>query len=294
MGKNIDSLMKTKLILTPLLLLSMSASFAQTFEEKVGQKSCECLQREKDTSEETIKKCVSEAISAVGFSDADKLKLNTVESIQNTYKAIHQYLKQNCELSAPDPKKEAVYERSESEAANKMFDKANNYSSAGDLNNAIKYYEKALKKDPGFIMALDNLGLTYRRLDKLEEAVKYYLRSLAVYPEGTFALQNLAVAYSLQNDFENSLLYYQKLADLYPNDPEGYFGKARVLLLQEKFDASLHQAFKAYKLYELQQNPYLEDCKKLLAMLYQQFEQDGRLESFKQIATENDVSVEVN
>ena len=48
----------------------------------------------------------------------------------------------------------------------------------------MKAYEKALEIDPVFAFAWDNLGLTYRRLEKYDLALDAYRKSLELVPNG--------------------------------------------------------------------------------------------------------------
>jgi len=50
--------------------------------------------------------------------------------------------------------------------------KGNEYFNAGDYENAIQFYKKAIAIDPNYLSAWNNLGLAYIKLGKIDEAKK--------------------------------------------------------------------------------------------------------------------------
>ena len=52
----------------------------------------------------------------------------------------------------------------------------------GKLIEAAENYEKALKREPNFVLAYNNLGLVLRKQGKLTEAIKAYNKALSLDP----------------------------------------------------------------------------------------------------------------
>ena len=90
-------------------------------------------------------------------------------------------------------------------AAIDYYNKATNiiYS---DPNLAAEYFLKAIKIEPKFVQAIDNLGKVYRILEKYDLAEKYYKKSIEIFPNGSTAHQNLAVVYDRQERYNDTEL----------------------------------------------------------------------------------------
>ncbi len=61
-----------------------------------------------------------------------------------------------------------VYKPTSSEEARINYNKGVESFNNKDLDNAVKYYEKALSIDPKYVDAYDNLGLVFRHQGNLE------------------------------------------------------------------------------------------------------------------------------
>jgi tetratricopeptide (TPR) repeat protein len=101
----------------------------------------------------------------------------------------------------------------------------------GDVPTAMKYYDQALKANPGDHIAINNIGANLMQQGRLEEAKKYFRQALEInarYPNTHFALGMIAEA-------EGEL-------------PEGFAHTLQALRLIPKRDAlyqnALRQAFR--------------------------------------------------
>ena len=112
-----------------------------------------------------------------------------------------------------------MYAGTKSDDAKLFFKKAGDYEKKNDLKNAKKYYQKAIKEDPNYIEAYDNLGLVYRKLGEYDKAIEYYNESIKRYPKGQMAHQNLAVVYLIQRDYKSAQKEYKLITEIEPNDP---------------------------------------------------------------------------
>ena len=93
------------------------------------------------------------------------------------------------------------------------------YYNKQEYEVAEKYYRKALRIQPDFILALLGLGRTYTAMERaadavaiLEKAVKKYSRSAASY-------FYLAGAYSLSGEYKKAISAYNKVIELVPDSP---------------------------------------------------------------------------
>jgi len=156
-------------------------------------------------------------------------------------------------------KSTGMYDGTESAKADEFFSKANSYAQSNDLENAEKFFLKAIKEDPSFVEAYDNVGRIYRSMGNYDKAVEYYKKSIELYPDGMMAHQNLAVVYSLQEKIDEAIAEYDELIRIKPEGAEGYFGKANSYMMFGKFDAALENCNKAIEIYEATDGDYLAD-----------------------------------
>lgn len=179
-----------------------------------------------------------------------------------------------------------MYTGSSSPEASKHYGMAVDYFDAGDYENAIKYYNKAIKKDPNFVEAYDNIAVLYRKSNNLEKAIEYNKKSIEIYPQGAMAHQNLALIYSIQGNFEASLKEYQALAEINENDPESYFGMANIYMSQQKLDLALSNVNKAVEIYKVTDSHHLADGYLLTGYIYYYKEDTENTKKFLGLAKE--------
>ncbi|WP_413199836.1 glycosyltransferase [Nostoc piscinale] len=92
---------------------------------------------------------------------------------------------------------------------------------AGDLNNAKKAYETALKIDPDFATGYYNLGMTLKALNLFTDAIACYQKAIKLNPYYAEAYQNLGVVQlkvgNLQASltaFKNAILLHEQQQNL--------------------------------------------------------------------------------
>lgn len=161
-----------------------------------------------------------------------------------------------------------MYKDSESKEAKEYFNQASDLGNKQDYKGAEKLYLKALKADPKYVEAYDNLGLTYRRIGEYDKAIENYKKSIELYPNGQIAHQNLAAIYGIKQDYKSADKEYQAMLKISPNDPEAYFGLANSFMMQSNFDEALINAKKALELYEAQKSPLVNDGQYLVGLIY--------------------------
>lgn len=90
----------------------------------------------------------------------------------------------------------------------------------GDIENAIKSYQKAIEVDPAYPDAYNDLGIVYEARGMLERAEESYLQAIRIDPSFLGAYSNLALFYETKRDLANAAYYWKRrveLGDL--NDP---------------------------------------------------------------------------
>ena len=145
------------------------------------------------------------------------------------------------------------------------------------LDEAIYYYQEAIKINPEFVDSYNNLGMVFKQQGKFKEAIYYCQEAIKINPEFSLARQNLATIYNnLGNQFKKqgkvkeAGQYYQQAIKFDPNCAESYNNLANIL-------RELNNLEKAKNLYQkaLKINPNLAAAHKNLASTLRE---QGKLE----------------
>jgi len=97
---------------------------------------------------------------------------------------------------------------------------------AGDLEQALAHYRRALSHDPDYLKARNNLGTTLASLGRDAEAVDAYLRVLEGDPLHTGARFNLANSLRRLDRLEEAIASYQEVLQEDPEDSDARFNLA--------------------------------------------------------------------
>ncbi|HHH52505.1 MAG TPA: tetratricopeptide repeat protein [Bacteroidetes bacterium] len=98
-----------------------------------------------------------------------------------------------------------------SRIAKKYYNKGIDKFRKGDFDNAIKYFEKTLEKEPDFVPAYYQLAGTYYKKNDYKNCEKYYKESLNI--DSTFNNQvfySLGVVLEKQGKLRDALVFYKK------------------------------------------------------------------------------------
>jgi len=91
---------------------------------------------------------------------------------------------------------------------------------AGQMEQAVYYFQQALRLSPDHLIALDNLGNAYRQQKRWEEAHKAFDRVLSTHPHDPEANYGTAMVYAQNNDNDRAYDYLQKALQFRPDYPE--------------------------------------------------------------------------
>ncbi len=273
-----------------LMIVVAANAYSQSIEEKAAIIACECIKKQKQIDNTKYRECISsslaEAMTKNGNTD-DLSKFNTVTGIQNAILEVQSILSYTCNLLSEkelEERRKIYYSDSENKLVQSSFIIGNDMMRDKKYYFAIESFNIALLADSTFVPVLDNMAVSYKQLGDLENAIKYYNKSLEVYPEGEIALMNIGGIYTSVGEFELSNKYYLRLKTIYPNDPEGYFGLAKNYLLLEEYDKGIENISTAYKIYKKTKSNYIQDTEKIIEIVRQAMKEKGQEDEFNKLA----------
>jgi tetratricopeptide (TPR) repeat protein len=177
--------------------------------------------------------------------------------------------------------------------AQQFYEEGNEEYAKENYFNAVSKYKRALAIDSMFAFCWDNLGLTYRKMEKYDEAIAAYRRSLQVDPNGKTPLQNIPVAYEYQHKYPEAIQSYRDYIAKQAKDPEGFYGLGRVLVMQDELEDGLDNLCKAYNLYISLNSPYRTDAEQVISLVYSKMKKANKVKEFKEILEKNDIKMEM-
>ena len=116
------------------------------------------------------------------------------------------------------------------------------YKSTGQLEMAVKCFERALKIKPDFADAHYNLGLTFQELDQLDSAVKSYKKTLAIQANYVKAYNNLGIIYKELGQMNDAVKSYEEALSHQPDFVEALNNLGNIQTEMGKLD----EAIKSY------------------------------------------------
>lgn len=238
---------------------------------------------------------LSEKAPEVNGKKQINLTFNTNKDSQqykDSYNEIERYLMKNCEsLKRATQSSETNYDKfSKNETAIDFYQKAVDASKKENWKEAIQNYEQALKIDPKFIYAWDNLGICYRRVEEYDKALHAYKQSLSIDPKGKMPLQNIAITYVYKKEYQKAIDAYKDFDKVYPGDPEVYYGMGQVYFTHLKNnEKGLDNICKAYKIYSEQKSPYRSDAETMIGYIYKSMKEENKSDRFKEILKSNNI-----
>jgi tetratricopeptide (TPR) repeat protein/peroxiredoxin len=90
----------------------------------------------------------------------------------------------------------------------------------GRTEEALGYFQQALRLSPDHLIALDNLGNVYRQQKRWDEARSVLQRALVVHPQDPEANYSLGMVYAQTNETDQAYEYLQKALQFRPAYPE--------------------------------------------------------------------------
>lgn len=105
----------------------------------------------------------------------------------------------------------------------------------GKLEEAITCYKNALKTHPNFYPSISNLASIYLMKGELNKAEAGFNRALKIKPDYVHALYHLGLVYKQQTKLEDAIKLFQNAAKHHPNLADAYFQLGQIWELQSQF-----------------------------------------------------------
>jgi tetratricopeptide (TPR) repeat protein len=114
------------------------------------------------------------------------------------------------------------------------FERANEMRGRGRLDEAAASYREAIRLEPGFAEAHNNLGSVLGRQGRAAEAIAEISKALEIAPDLSAAHNNLAIVLAMQGDAEQAARQFAEVLRLDPRDAGAHFNLGLLLVRQGK------------------------------------------------------------
>ena len=111
-----------------------------------------------------------------------------------------------------------------------FFIQANIHKQLKKYDTAITYFEKAIKLNPNFSEAYNNLGNVKKRIGKIDEAISCFKKAIQLKDNNILAYFNLANTYKENRYFNELIETYEKILSFNQNDIKTLYNLGSVYL----------------------------------------------------------------
>ena len=158
------------------------------------------------------------------------------------------------------------------------------------LDTAIKSYQLTLALQNNYIKAYNNLGIIYKELGQMEDAVKSYGQAIALQPDYAEAHNNLGSTLQEMGQLDEAVSCYEKALGIQPDYVEVYNNLGNTLNLLGQNDEALN----SYK-QVLSINPDSADAHNNIGIIYQEISQvEEAINYYKKVIAINPEHAEAN
>lgn len=122
------------------------------------------------------------------------------------------------------------------------------FANRGQLDEAIRHYQAAIKLKPESSKAHNNLGIAYAGEKQFADAIKEFEAALKTEPNNPNFHFNLGIAYEKIGRLEEALAAYKAALRLNPVNPEFFFNIGRVSVELGRYDVGIREYKRALEL----------------------------------------------
>ena len=139
----------------------------------------------------------------------------------------------------------AEFDQKVPSAAKKEFEKATKLVEHGKMLEAIERLKQAIFVYPDYLMARNNLGARYLKLNRLDEAVEQFKAAIEINPKAFNPNLNLGIVLIHQNKYSEAIQRLSELRSIDVSEPAGYYYLGFALLKVAQLELSEQQFRKA-------------------------------------------------
>ncbi|XP_061548867.1 intraflagellar transport protein 88 homolog isoform X5 [Phycodurus eques] len=118
-----------------------------------------------------------------------------------------------------------------------------------DYVKAAEFFKEALRNDSSCTEALRNLGLTYKKLNRLEDALDCFLKLHTILRDSAEVMYQLADIYELLEDPHQAVEWLMQVISVVPNDPKALAKLADLHDLEGDKSQALHYYCESFRLF---------------------------------------------
>lgn len=122
------------------------------------------------------------------------------------------------------------------------------YMAAGDMNNAVKFLEKAVEMNPDSSLAHLNMGLALSRLGKPDEAIEHYREGLRIAPDDERINLELGEELMRKGLLDDSMRCFVRIIAINPANADAHLFLGAALSGQEKMREAIGEFRKTIEL----------------------------------------------
>ena len=134
------------------------------------------------------------------------------------------------------------------ERADIYYERGRAYENLNLYEKAVEDYARCLDRNPDFTQALNNKGVMLAKLERYADAAAEFGRLITQQPNDVLALRNRGLCYHDQGLFDEALTDYNKAIEFAANDPVNWFQRGNVFLEQTKLQEAIADYDKAIEL----------------------------------------------
>jgi tetratricopeptide (TPR) repeat protein len=135
-----------------------------------------------------------------------------------------------------------------------LIEKGNMSFNKSKYEEAVKWYDQALKIDPKSIDALNGKGLVFNKLGRYEEAITWFDKAIEIDPNFVYALNNKGVTFANLGSYEEAITWFDKAIEIDPNFVDALYNKGGALAELGKYDEAIVWTNKALDIDTTKQN----------------------------------------
>lgn len=135
-----------------------------------------------------------------------------------------------------------------------LIQKGNMLFNKSKYEEAVKWYDKAIKLDPKSTAALNGNGLVFNKLGRYEEAIIWLDKAIKIDPYFVFALNNKGVTLANLGRYEEAITWFDKAIEIDPNFVDALYNKGGALAELGKYEEAIVWTNKALDIDTTKQN----------------------------------------